>query len=62
MAMMRTPKRVRSSTTVRTIVIATTQRISDHLHAPMNWLTKLVCPLSGIGDASASFDSTSTTP
>ena len=37
-------------------MIATTQRISAHLQEPINWLMKLVCPLSGIGDASASFE------
>ena len=37
-------------------MIATTQRISAHFHDPISWLMKLVCPLSGIGDASASFE------
>ena len=55
MAMIRTPKRVRLSSTVTRIVITSTQRISDHSQAPMNWLEKFGDPFdadSGIGDAS----------
>ncbi len=56
MAMIRTPKRVRVRTTVAKIVIATTQRISDHSHTPITWLEKLTLPVDvdddrGIGVA-----------
>ena len=61
-ATIRTPKRERLSSTLRTIVIATTHRISAHFQDPINWLIKLVPPLSGIGLPCASFEPTSTTP
>ena len=62
MAMIRTPKRVRVSSTERMIVSAITQRISDHFQTPMNWAMKLVSPLSGIGLPCRLFEATSTTP
>ena len=51
MATIRTPKRVRVSITWTTIVIATTQRISDHSQTPISWLEKPVPADSGIGVA-----------
>ena len=41
---------------------AITQRISDHFQTPMNWLMKLVPPLSGIGLPCRLLEATSTTP
>ena len=55
MAMIRTPKRVRVSSTVAKIVIATTQRISDHSQTPIELAGEAHLPVvdddSGIGVA-----------
>ena len=58
MATIRTPKRVRVSITWATIVIATTQRISDQSQTPISWLAKLVPVVddNGIGVACVSFE------
>ena len=57
--MIRTPKRVRLRSTVTRIVIAATQRISDHSQAPISWLGKFGDPFdadSGIGVACVMFE------